>query len=301
MAQDARLRLVVSGVVVSVAIHALLLTALALIPEPEKEPDCPTREEVCRAVCLARPEPVIPAACPEPQPCDCELVVVEPIPEIVAMPTQPTVVPEVVPLPPVVPEALPPPPEPPPPPAASEPPARMEKGPVKAKKKNRKARDKAAALAKSLEVARILGTVGGSEGTVLDVIESTDNNLGELFAQGMTTTVAASGELDSSALAGAGGGGSIDVAEESLGDAISRKLRKVQKCHTKDTVGAGVEGKLRIALTIDDAGTPTSVTVESDTTGSEEVRSCVVGIVEGWRLPPSNAGETKFSVVFKID
>jgi hypothetical protein len=43
-------------------------------------------------------------------------------------------------------------------------------------------------------VARVLGTYGGpGEGTVFDVIQNTENNLGELFAQGMTTTVLADG------------------------------------------------------------------------------------------------------------
>lgn len=53
---------------------------------------------------------------------------------------------------------------------------------------------KAVAEARSVGVARVLGTWGGpGEGTVLDVINSTENNLGELFEQGMTTTVLADG------------------------------------------------------------------------------------------------------------
>jgi hypothetical protein len=48
--------------------------------------------------------------------------------------------------------------------------------------------------ARSVGVARVLGTYGGpGEGTVFDVINETENNLGELFAQGMTTTVLADG------------------------------------------------------------------------------------------------------------
>jgi hypothetical protein len=54
--------------------------------------------------------------------------------------------------------------------------------------------NKAMAEARSVGVARVLGTYGGpGEGTVFDVINSTENNLGELFAQGMTTTVLADG------------------------------------------------------------------------------------------------------------
>jgi len=53
---------------------------------------------------------------------------------------------------------------------------------------------KAMSEARSVGVARVLGTYGGpGEGTVFDVINSTENNLGELFAQGMTTTVLADG------------------------------------------------------------------------------------------------------------
>ena len=48
--------------------------------------------------------------------------------------------------------------------------------------------------ARNVGIARVLGTYGGpGEGTVLDVIDSTENNLGELFAQGMTTTMLADG------------------------------------------------------------------------------------------------------------
>src|SRR5688572_3618088 len=48
--------------------------------------------------------------------------------------------------------------------------------------------------ARNVGIARVLGTYGGpGEGTVLDVIESTENNLGDLFAQGMTQTVLADG------------------------------------------------------------------------------------------------------------
>lgn len=53
---------------------------------------------------------------------------------------------------------------------------------------------KAMQAARSVGVARVLGTYGGpGEGTVFDVIDSTENNLAELFSQGMTTTVLADG------------------------------------------------------------------------------------------------------------
>jgi hypothetical protein len=66
--------------------------------------------------------------------------------------------------------------------------------------------EKALAQARGVGVARVLGTYGGEgPGTVFDVIQSTENNLGELFAQGMTTTVLADGGDISPFVAGGSG------------------------------------------------------------------------------------------------
>ncbi|NVB39093.1 AgmX/PglI C-terminal domain-containing protein [Pseudenhygromyxa sp. WMMC2535] len=66
--------------------------------------------------------------------------------------------------------------------------------------------DKAFREARGVGVARVLGTYGGpGEGTVLDVIESTENNLGELFAQGMTSTEEYRGGEIGDFVAGGGG------------------------------------------------------------------------------------------------
>lgn len=63
--------------------------------------------------------------------------------------------------------------------------------------------------ARSVGVARVLGTYGGDgPGTVFDVIQSTENRLGELADAGMTTTVEANGPLGD--LAPIGGDG-IDL------------------------------------------------------------------------------------------
>lgn len=60
---------------------------------------------------------------------------------------------------------------------------------------NKKFSAEAVAKARGVGVLRALGTYGGEgEGTVFDVIQSTENNLGELFAMGMTKTVGADGE-----------------------------------------------------------------------------------------------------------
>jgi hypothetical protein len=66
--------------------------------------------------------------------------------------------------------------------------------PEKLKEKPETFSKQAMAEARSVGVARVLGTYGGPDnGTVFDVIQSSENNLGELFAQGMTTTVLADG------------------------------------------------------------------------------------------------------------
>lgn len=68
---------------------------------------------------------------------------------------------------------------------------------------------KAVAQARSVGVARVLGTYGGEgPGTVFDVIQTTENRLGELMESGMTTTVEANGPIGE--LAPIGGDG-IDL------------------------------------------------------------------------------------------
>lgn len=60
--------------------------------------------------------------------------------------------------------------------------------------------------ARGVGVARVLGTYGGEgPGTVLDVIESTENNLGDLFAQGMSSTAEYQGGQIGDFVAGGGG------------------------------------------------------------------------------------------------
>jgi len=292
---DARLRLVVSGVVASVALHALMLAALAAIPEPEKEPECPTEVEVCRARCDGKPEPAIPERCVAPKSCKCELAVVEPIPEIVALPTPP---------PPVVPEIAPPPPppveSPPPPPPPVAPEAKpVAKEPGKPHKK--RAREEALARARSVEVARVLGTYGGEgEGTVFDVIEDTDNQLGELFAQGMTTTVVAGGGEVAGLAAGDAAVADTEAPEPTLADVVRRKRSSINRCYTADVAKAGMNGKLTVSLSANDAGDVTDVEILGDTLGSAEVSACVIDAVERWKLPKNQPGDAQFTVVFTV-
>ena len=102
--------------------------------------------------------------------------------------------------------------------------------------KPQKFSDKAMAEARSVGVARVLGTYGGpGEGTVFDVINSTENNLGELFDQGMTTTVLADGGDISPFVPGGTGisasGAAVQTAgfETGSGPALERKDDKNER------------------------------------------------------------------------
>ncbi|MCX4239528.1 AgmX/PglI C-terminal domain-containing protein [Paraliomyxa miuraensis] len=115
---------------------------------------------------------------------------------------------------------------------------------------------KAVAEARNVGIARVLGTYGGpGEGTVLDVIESTENDLGDLFAQGMTTTMLADGGAITPFVPGGEGislGGSMvdtqgfDLGEgpqlEKKEDKRERKVRGRAKS-TKTDVFGDIDGK----------------------------------------------------------
>jgi hypothetical protein len=121
---------------------------------------------------------------------------------------------------------------------------------------------KAMAEARSVGVARVLGTYGGpGEGTVFDVINSTENNLGELFAQGMTTTVLADGGDISPFVPGgtgisatgsavqtagfeAGGGPALDKRE----DKLERKVAGVTKATNTDVFGDVDKTSIKAAI-----------------------------------------------------
>jgi hypothetical protein len=93
----------------------------------------------------------------------------------------------------------------------------------------------AIAKARGVGVARVLGTYGGpGEGTVFDVIQSTENNLGELFAAGMTRVVDADGNEVSGFVPGGEGISALGAAVGTKGFDVSADGPEV--------AGAGEEG-----------------------------------------------------------
>lgn len=115
---------------------------------------------------------------------------------------------------------------------------------------------KAVAQARNVGIARVLGTYGGpGEGTVLDIIESTENDLGDLFAQGMTTTMLADGGAITAFVPGGEGlslGGQVlDTNGFELGDgpelerSEEKRERKVmgRVKATKTDVFGDIDGK----------------------------------------------------------
>jgi len=116
--------------------------------------------------------------------------------------------------------------------------------------------------ARSVGVARVLGTYGGDgPGTVFDVIQSTENRLGDLAAAGMTTTVEANGPLGD--LAPIGGDGidlhgqltqtkGFDTGDGPAVDAgVKKRERKIKgRAKAKGTSAAGGGDKKAIKATI---------------------------------------------------
>jgi hypothetical protein len=184
----------------------------------------------------------------------------------------------------------------------------------------------AIAKARGVGVARVLGTYGGpGEGTVFDVIQSTENNLGELFAAGMTRVVDAEGNEVStfvpggegiSALGAAVGTKGFDVSADgpevagldkkerkiSLkssgaevdGDAdkkavqatIRNRMGALQSCYEKALRGnTGLSGKIVYTITISVMGTVTSVQVLDDSLQDEGRQELHGGQDQGVAIP----------------
>lgn len=128
--------------------------------------------------------------------------------------------------------------------------------------------------------ARVLGTYGApGNGTVFDVIESEDNNLAELFAEGMATTVVA-------------GGGAIQTT---LDQAVETQRPTLRACATEH---APIEGEIEITIVVS-TGRITTVAVGKDTIANPDFRKCVSDRIRKWAFEPGEAGETSFTEVFE--
>jgi len=111
--------------------------------------------------------------------------------------------------------------------------------------------------ARNVGIARVLGTWGGpGEGTVLDVIEGTENNLGDLFAQGMTTTMLADGGAITPFVPGGEGislGGTMEGTQGfDLGD--SPELEKKSEKRERKIKGRAKTTKTNVFGDIDSKG-----------------------------------------------
>ncbi|MBL9102907.1 MAG: AgmX/PglI C-terminal domain-containing protein [Myxococcales bacterium] len=195
--------------------------------------------------------------------------------------------------------------------------------------------------ARGVGVARVLGTYGGpGEGTVFDVIQSTENNLGELFAAGMTRVVDADGNEVSgfvpggegiSALGAVAGTKGFDVTasgpevaaldkkerkinlkssgadidgdadKKAINATIRNRMSALQSCYEKALrANAGISGKIAYTITISVMGTVTAVVVLDDSLQDEGVKTCTVAKIKGWRFPTTPGAEASSDVTFSV-
>lgn len=195
--------------------------------------------------------------------------------------------------------------------------------------------------ARGVGIARVLGTYGGDgPGTVFDVIQSTENNLGELFAAGMTQTVLADGTEVSAFVPGGEGisaQGAVvgtkgfeaqgpELAElekkerkinssvkssgaDVFGDAdkkavqatIRQRTGALQACYNKALqTNPGLAGKIAYTITISVMGTVTDVRIVEDTLEDSGVQACTVAKIKGWRFPTTPGAEQASDVNFSV-
>ncbi len=199
--------------------------------------------------------------------------------------------------------------------------------------------EKAVAKARGMALARALGTYGGEgEGSVFDVIQSTENNLGEVFENGMGIGNADGGDFGALTPGAEGMGRSGEVVDtkgfdvtdggpevakikkretkvkakdtEIHGDhdkraikgVIRRKMSALQNCYNKALrTRPDLAGKISYSITISPMGTVTGVRIEDDSVGDNSVADCTKKKISGWRFPSDGAeeaSEVNFSVVF---
>jgi hypothetical protein len=150
---------------------------------------------------------------------------------------------------------------------------------------------KAIAQARNVGIARVLGTYGGpGEGSVLDIIESTENDLGELFAQGMTTTMLADGGAITPFIPGGEGlslGGQVlDTQGFDLGD--GPELERGEEKRERKIVGRAKAGKTEIFGDVDQKSVRAYINQRTSA-----LRSCYESAL---RTRPDLAGKMTYTI-----
>jgi hypothetical protein len=150
---------------------------------------------------------------------------------------------------------------------------------------------KAMAQARNVGIARVLGTYGGpGEGTVLDVIESTENDLGSLFAQGMTTTMLADGGAITPFIPGGEGlslgGGVLDTQGFDLG--AGPELERSEEKRERKVMGRTKAGKTEVFGNVDKKGVTAFI---NQRTGA--LRVCYEAAL---RTKPGLAGKMTYTI-----
>jgi outer membrane biosynthesis protein TonB len=200
--------------------------------------------------------------------------------------------------------------------------------------------DQAMKEARGVGVARVLGTYGGpGEGSVFDIIQDTENNLGELMADGTSIIESDAGSVSEFVPGGKGisaQGGMVQgdkiggkdepglddktkkekkinpKMESSTGDiygdvdktavqaTIRRRTSALKVCYEKALrTQPGLKGKITYTIAISTVGRVTSVQIEEDTLGDASVRSCTQAKIKGWRFPTAGAEEAA-EVTFSV-
>jgi hypothetical protein len=207
-------------------------------------------------------------------------------------------------------------------------------------KKPEKFSEQAMKEARGVGVARVLGTYGGpGEGSVFDIIQDTENDLGDLMADSASIVDADAGAVSDYVPGGKGisaQGGMVqgdkiggsdqpelkdktkkekkikpkmssstgdiygDVDKKAVQATIRRRTSALKVCYEKALrTQPNLKGKITYTITISTVGRVTKVDIEEDSLGDASVRSCTKAKIKGWRFPTAGAEEPS-DVTFSV-
>lgn len=72
---------------------------------------------------------------------------------------------------------------------------------------------------------------------------------------------------------------------------VQSHMRDVKRCRERASGGAAIEGKLLLAITVDDRGAVTNA-VATTSTVPAELSQCVAALARAWTFPPPDGGGT---------